>query len=183
MLTVVKWQLWMDTNCRTRHCNGRFIRDEVLSIPMGRMVVGCWWHKLTQLKRLHGVFRTNQFDGLKLEESLTTERNIFPHIRNVMRIDIIVRTTKILWSSHLYIKFEICWKQECIPVGCVPSTAVAVWWGCVCLRRCVCPGALAGGGCLPRRGCLPRGCTLPYGQHSLHALVKTLPFWNFVCGR
>ena len=47
---------------------------------------------------------------------------------------------------------EIKWvsmnKQECIPVGCVPSAAVAV-----CL-----------GGCLPR-GCLPRGTyTSPCGQ-------------------
>ena len=27
------------------------------------------------------------------------------------------------------------WKQECIPVGCVPPAAVAVWWG-VCLSAC-----------------------------------------------
>ena len=33
-------------------------------------------------------------------------------------------------------------KQECIPVGCVPSAAVAISWG--------------GGQVLPR-GCLPRG--------------------------
>ena len=36
-------------------------------------------------------------------------------------------------------------EQECIPVGCVPSAAVAVPGG-VCLP---------GGGCLPARGCLP----------------------------
>ena len=35
--------------------------------------------------------------------------------------------------------------QECIPVGCVPSAAVAVGGGGVV----VCPGGLPGGGCLP----------------------------------
>ena len=43
--------------------------------------------------------------------------------------------------------FKIISKQECIPVGCVPSAAVVVSGG--------------GGRCLPR-GCLPRGC-LPRG--------------------
>ena len=54
-------------------------------------------------------------------------------------------------------------KQECIPVGCVPSAAVAIWGG-------VCP-----------EGCLPRGCVHlppPRGQNSWHTLVKTLPFRN-----
>ena len=36
-------------------------------------------------------------------------------------------------------------KQECIPVGCVPSTAVAVYWGGGCLRG----GGVCLGGCLP----------------------------------
>ena len=31
------------------------------------------------------------------------------------------------------------YKQECIPVGCVPSAAVAVSWGCL-PRASVCPG-------------------------------------------
>ena len=69
--------------------------------------------------------------------------------------------------------------QECIPVGCLPSAAVAVsggWGGVVrlgggcwprgCLPGGVCPGGLPGG-CLPRGvsvqgGCLPRGW-LPRG--------------------
>ena len=38
-------------------------------------------------------------------------------------------------------------KQECIPVGCVPSASVAV---------------SRGGGCLPG-GCLPKGCLLGRG--------------------
>ena len=37
-------------------------------------------------------------------------------------------------------------KKECIPVGCVPSTAVAV-----------CRGMSSQGVCLPARGCLPKG--------------------------
>ena len=84
-------------------------------------------------------------------------------------------------------------QQECIPVGCVPSAAVAVCWG-----RGV--SAWGGGVCLV--GCLPRGVSAwrgvsgggvcpegvsgrhPYcGQNSWHTLVKTLPFHNFICGR
>ena len=70
-------------------------------------------------------------------------------------------------------------KQECIPVGCLPSAAVAVLGGClprsVCLRlsaqRGVCPGGACLGGvcpgsCMPRAGRLPKGvsalgCTPP----------------------
>ena len=57
-------------------------------------------------------------------------------------------------------------KQECIPVGCIPSTAVAVsGWGVSAQeggRGCL-PG-----GCLPRggvcaRGCLPKGGVCPRG--------------------
>ena len=56
-------------------------------------------------------------------------------------------------------------KQECIPVGCVLSAAVAVWWGVVCLGS-VCPGGVCPGGCLPRgcllgRWCLPGDVHLP----------------------
>ena len=48
-------------------------------------------------------------------------------------------------------------KQECIPVGCVPSAAVAIWGGGVC------PGS----GCLPGRGvCLWGVCP---GRVSAHA--------------
>ena len=44
-------------------------------------------------------------------------------------------------------------KQECIPVGCVPSNAVAVWWGDVCLGGCLSGGCLHWEGCV----CLGRG--------------------------
>ena len=46
------------------------------------------------------------------------------------------------WKAFLFSCKHFA-KQECIPVGCIPSAAVAI----------------SGGGCLPRgcRGCLPRG--------------------------
>ena len=52
-------------------------------------------------------------------------------------------------------------KQECIPVGCVPSAAVAV------CRRCL-RGEVSAGGVCPegvsaQRGCLPRGGVCPAG--------------------
>ena len=59
-------------------------------------------------------------------------------------------------------------QQECIPVGCVPSTAVAVMGdgtGGVCLEW-------GGGGCLPS-GCLPRGC-LPRGVSGRHHAVDRI---------
>ena len=49
-----------------------------------------------------------------------------------------------LWLKVMCYSNEI-FKQESIPVGCVPSDAVAVWGG-------VCPGGCLPRGCLPRRG-------------------------------
>ena len=98
-------------------------------------------------------------------------------------------------------------EQECIPVECVPSAAVAFGGGGCMPRGVVCPG-----GCLPRGSvcpggdvwpgrsdwkCLtggfvwPRGvwlgglpqCMLgytPHGQNSWHTLVKALPFHKYV---
>ena len=77
--------------------------------------------------------------------------------------------------------WQTFFQQECIPVGCVPSAAVAMsipactgkgGWGV-----CVYPSRHWAGGCLPR-GCLPRavclgGC-LPGGV-SQHALRQTSP--------
>ena len=68
-------------------------------------------------------------------------------------------------------------RQECIPVGCVPSAAVAVCWeGGICPRG-VCPG---GGVCLPRGWCLPgrgvsaqgEGCVCPGGGMSAQGVVS-----------
>ena len=70
-------------------------------------------------------------------------------------------------------------KQECIPVGCVPSTAVTASGGrgCVCLGG-VCQevstrGMSAGGVC---QGVYP---SMHWGRHH-HTLVKTLPFCNYI---
>ena len=91
-------------------------------------------------------------------------------------------------------------KQECIPVWCLPSAAVAVYLGgggvypaCVCLgggvsvQGCVCLGGLSSqGGCLPREGCgvsqhpLRQTPPPPRGQNSWHTLLKILPCRNFV---
>ena len=56
-------------------------------------------------------------------------------------------------------------KQESIPVGCVPSAAVAVRVGC-----------LPGGGVCPGQGGLPRG--ICPGDVSQHALRQTPPPWT-----
>ena len=54
---------------------------------------------------------------------------------------------------------EILVRQECIPVGCVPSAAAAICrgGGCVCF-----PGGLCFQGVLPRGDvCASRGCGIP----------------------
>ena len=88
------------------------------------------------------------------------------------------------------------WKkiqQECIPVGCVPSAALAVWWGGGGAQGGVCPvgvsdqrgvfpgGIVCLGGVYPG-GCLPMGRVSawgvhhpPCGQNSWHTFVKALP--------
>ena len=92
-------------------------------------------------------------------------------------------------NSLHWLNYEL--EQVCIPVGCVPSAAVAVvgvsargGGGCCLHTGGVCPG-----GCLPactgQGWCLPQcrlGYTLPLpiGQNSWHTLVKTLPFHNYV---
>ena len=56
-------------------------------------------------------------------------------------------------------------RQECIPVGCVPSAAVAVSLG----RGGVCLGGWVsawGGGCLPGGVC--QMCPPPRGQNDRH---------------
>ena len=95
-------------------------------------------------------------------------------------------------------RLEALTEQECIPVGCVPSAAVAVRWvGClpgwVSAQGVSARGGVCLGGCLPRGVCLvclggggvglpslSRGVSgrHPPGQNSWHTLVKTLPFRN-----
>ena len=92
-----------------------------------------------------------------------------------------------MWTLN-WILYELIWKQECIPVGCVPSAAVTVGGG-VCFPggvlsdRAVCflgvyflgegvcfPGVLSGG-CASRAGggCLPLGyvyTSMHWGRHT-----------------
>ena len=96
--------------------------------------------------------------------------------------------------------------QECIPVGCVPSAAVAargegVWRGIVCLgdwsaqgdlcQGVICLGGVCPRGCLPmgecvclggvcltQGVCLPRGCIPLLTEWQTH--VKTLLCHNYV---
>ena len=83
--------------------------------------------------------------------------------------------------------------QESIPVGCVPSAAVAIS-GVESAQGGVCPGE---GGLSSHKDCLPRGfylveicpggvclwgCT-PCRQKSWQTLVKTSPFRNYCCRR
>ena len=64
-----------------------------------------------------------------------------------------LKTKVILWEIQSWWFPKLTEKRECIPVGCVPSAAVA----------------MSGGGCLPKgvsaRGCLPGRC-LPGGGVS-----------------
>ena len=87
-------------------------------------------------------------------------------------------------KTYIYIT-----KQKCIPVGCVPSAAVAICWGGVCPGGC-----LAKGGCLPRGVCRRLGGLVypsmhngrpppPCEQNDRQTGVKKLPFRNFVCGQ
>ena len=82
-------------------------------------------------------------------------------------------------------------EQECIPVGCVPSAAVAVPGGvCLpggvsaCQRVSAWQGRAGEGVCLPRGVCLPGGgrylsVTLPLWT-EWETRVKTLPCCNYV---
>ena len=79
-------------------------------------------------------------------------------------------------------------KQECIPVGCAPSAAVAVLGG-VCLGG-VCPGGclplvpsgVCPGGCLSRGRCLPLvpGGSLPRGDVCLWS-QEGVCLWSLGC--
>ena len=106
---------------------------------------------------------------------------------SILVLNLIAWTTRILdnisnGTCTIGLTTGFMFKEECIPVGCVPSAAVAIcWWGTVCpggvsAQRCVCLG-----GCLPRgQGCL-LGCvwqTLPLWT-EWQTLVKTLPCRNY----
>ena len=116
-------------------------------------------------------------------------------------------------SVNYHLGYQHISKQECIPVGCVPSAAVAVGGGWGCLEG-VCPGGVCPGGCLPGgvsaqgwgvsawglcvsqhalgRGCLPRGCVcipapvhagIPHWTEFLTHACENITFPQLRCGR
>ena len=75
------------------------------------------------------------------------------------------------WQIQTYFHFA---RQECILVGCVSSTAVAVWGractGGVCASKGVCLGGCPGGLC--PRGVSSQGSVYtPRGQNSWHTRI------------
>ena len=60
-----------------------------------------------------------------------------------------------------------CQKQECIPVGCVPSAAVVVSGRCL-PKRCL----PSGKGCLPSGGCLQGGVHLLREQNDWQTVTR-----------
>ena len=67
------------------------------------------------------------------------------------------RSNFVLILMHHVVFRKKWYKQESIPVGCVPSAAVAICWGWESAQGDVCPGVSAWGGVCPG-GCLSRGC-------------------------
>ena len=68
------------------------------------------------------------------------------------------------------------YKQECIPVGCVPSSAVAVCWGV----------SVRGGLCLPRGVCIPactEADTPPLWTEFLTRASEDITLPQLRCGR
>ena len=59
-------------------------------------------------------------------------------------------TGNVRWYGH---STKLDGKQEFIPVGCVPSAVVAVYWG-VSARGCLLPGESACQGVSACQGCL-----------------------------
>ena len=88
--------------------------------------------------------------------------------------------------------------QECIPVGCVPSAAVAVGgrsaWGVSARGRMSAQGCVYPGGICPgARGCLPSGChptlRIEFLTHAcenitfLQLLLRTVKVWRKCRGK
>ena len=87
---------------------------------------------------------------------------------------------------------DMC-KQECIPVGCLPPSALAVGWGGgVWLSACWDTSPLGVGWESPPPGCGPGDLQgilgyhpsppPPREQNSWHTLLKILPYPNFFAG-
>ena len=92
-------------------------------------------------KKIHKLFYNNViFNSMKHEEHwLTKWSNVFTKIvswlkwKYTLYCCVVVR----LWYTGFCL--QRIKKQECIPVGCVPSAAVAVWWWGGGVWEGVCP--------------------------------------------
>ena len=90
-----------------------------------------------------------------METSPPNNFHILSSLKGIEFILLINQTTKIL-------------QQECIPVECVPSAAVAFSRG-----RVVCLGGVCPRGCLPR-GCLPKGVSASGGACLGECLLREM---------
>ena len=81
---------------------------------------GKWPEDTNAIKRLKAAFHIKLGEILKAKYELTN--SVFPTHVDVLKVS--------------YTRTNIFLKQECIPVGCVPTATVAVCWGGVCLSAC-----------------------------------------------
>ena len=133
------------------------------------------------------IFCAKKYSNYRLYV-ISSRQNLISDLSRVKINQLIKTNSKSVHFEH-FINISV---QECFPVGCVPSAAVAVYWGggemgClptggVCLQGLSAQGGVCLEGCLPRWGCRPVGCRpvgvhsppLARGQNSWQTLVKTL---------
>ena len=161
-VTLYPWNV--GTKCFRRLCNcfgsedtWYVLRLRPLHMPC-RIILG-----LVRLQRSPSFFLQRNFLSLT---SIT-----IPLTMSNLVVSSCCPTTKQRPRRHRY------W-QECIPVECGPSTAVAVSGGVG--GRGVCPGDVCVWGGVSQH--MQWGRHPPW-QNSWHTLVKTLPFRNYCCGR
>ena len=95
----------------------------------------------------------------KIKKDLLAQICLHLHQRHLI-VKISTASTKKMYEQ---LRGKIFGKQESIPVGCLPSAAVAVCLG-VSARRVI----------FAQGGCLPRGVSAQGGCASKHALRQTL---------
>ena len=94
-------------------------------------------------------------------DQISQRKGFFPKTDNLQRVYLHIEFVLevVLLSVTAYFERKQFFKQECIPVGCVPSATEAVWWegGGVCSRGSLLPGGVCSGGCLLRGSLLQGG--------------------------
>ena len=92
------------------------------------------------------IFCAKKYSNYRLYV-ISSRQNLISDLSRVKINQLIKTNSKSVHFEH-FINISV---QECFPVGCVPSAAVAVYWG----------GGVGWGVCLQGvsacRGCLPRG--------------------------